>query len=60
MNKTLLAKEIIALPENNWTWKDFLEICRKVTRDTNGDGILDQFGCYDYSWQQIAIPYLSR
>ena len=55
VNKTLLAKEGIALPKNDWTWKDFLEICRKVTRDTDGDGVTDQFGCYDYSWQQAAI-----
>ena len=55
VNKTLLAKEGIALPKNNWTWKDFLEICRKVTRDTDGDGVTDQFGCYDYSWQHAAI-----
>ncbi len=55
VNKTLLAKEGIALPKNNWTWKDFLEICRKVTRDTDGDGIVNQFGYYDYSWQQAAI-----
>ena len=55
VNKTLLAKENVALPKNDWTWKDFLEICRKVTRDTNGDGVPDQFGCYDYSWKQAAI-----
>ena len=55
VNKTLLAKENISLPKNDWTWKDFLEICRKVTRDTDGDGVTDQFGCYDYSWQQAAI-----
>lgn len=55
VNKTLLDKEGIALPSNDWTWKDFLEICRKVTRDTDGDGVPDQFGCYDYSWQQAAI-----
>ena len=55
VNKTLLAKENIALPKNDWTWKDFLEICRSVTRDTNGDGVPDQFGCFDYSWQQAAI-----
>ncbi len=55
VNKTLLAKEGIALPKNDWTWKDFLEICRKVTRDTDGDGAPDQFGCYDYSWQHAAI-----
>ena len=55
VNKTLLAKEGVALPKNDWTWKDFLEICRKVTRDTDGDGVPDQFGCYDYSWKQAAI-----
>lgn len=55
VNKTLLAKEGIALPKNDWTWKDFLEICRKVTRDTDGDGVPDQFGCYDYTWRQAAI-----
>ena len=55
VNKSLLAKEGVAIPKNDWTWKDFLEICRKVTRDTNGDGVPDQFGCYDYSWQHAAI-----
>jgi len=55
VNKTLLAKEGIALPRNDWTWRDFLEICRKVTRDTDGDGVPDQFGCYDYTWRQAAI-----
>lgn len=55
VNKTLLAKENVALPKNDWTWKDFLEICRKVTRDTDGDGVPDQFGCYDYTWRQAVI-----
>lgn len=55
VNKSLLAKEGISIPKNDWTWKDFLEICRKVTRDTDGDGVPDQFGCYDYSWQDAAI-----
>jgi len=55
VNKTLLAKENIALPKNDWTWKDFLDICRKITRDTDGDGVPDQFGCYDYSWQEAAV-----
>lgn len=55
VNKTLLAKENIDIPRNDWTWKDFLEICRKVTRDTDGDGIIDQFGCYDYTWRQTTV-----
>jgi len=26
---------------NNWTWDTFLDLCRKLTRDTDGDGITD-------------------
>ncbi|MCL2266599.1 MAG: extracellular solute-binding protein [Treponema sp.] len=26
---------------NNWTWDTFLDLCRKLTRDTNNDGITD-------------------
>ena len=55
VNKSLLAREGIPMPGDDWTWKDFLGICRRVTRDTDGDGVLDQFGCYDYTWQQAAI-----
>ena len=55
VNKSLLACEGIPMPGNDWTWRDFLDICRRVTRDTDGDGALDQFGCYDYTWQHAAI-----
>ena len=50
VNKTLLTQEGIDMPEENWTWEDFYEICKKVTRDTDGDGVLDQFGSYNYDW----------
>ncbi len=55
VNKTLLEKEGISVPPNDWTWEDFLNICRRVTRDTNGDGVLDQYGCYDFSWQDAVV-----
>ncbi|WP_303840383.1 ABC transporter substrate-binding protein [Selenomonas ruminantium] len=55
VNKTLLAKEGIAIPRNDWTWRDFLRICKAVTRDTDGDGRLDQFGVYDYNWRKAAL-----
>ena len=55
VNKSLLEREGISVPENDWTWADFLDICRQVTRDTNGDGVLDQFGCYDFSWRHAAV-----
>lgn len=50
VNKTLLTQEGIEMPEEDWTWDDLYEICEKVTRDTDGDGLLDQFGTYNYDW----------
>lgn len=55
VNKTLLQRAGIAIPANNWKWQDFIAICQKVTKDTDNDGVIDQFGCYDYTWQQAAI-----
>lgn len=54
VNKTLLNKEEISMPDNNWTFEDFYNVCRKVTKDTNGDGIIDQFGCYGYTWRDAV------
>lgn len=54
VNKSLLEKEGIPLPEEDWTWEDFMGICRRVTRDTDGDGVTDQFGYYDYGWQDAV------
>lgn len=54
VNKSLLAKEGIEMPDQDWTWNDMYEICRKVTRDTDGDGMLDQFGTYNYNWLNVV------
>ena len=50
VNKTLLTQEGIDMPGEDWTWDDLYETCKKVTRDTDGDGVLDQFGTYNYDW----------
>ena len=50
VNKTLLTQEGIDMPEEDWTWSDLYKICQKVTRDTDGDGVLDQFGTYNFDW----------
>lgn len=50
VNKTLLKKENIHTPNNQWTLDDFYDICKKVTKDSNGDGVIDQYGCYNYDW----------
>ncbi|MGX8835249.1 ABC transporter substrate-binding protein [Amedibacillus sp. YH-ame6] len=54
VNKTLLEKEQIQMPENTWTWEGFYEICKQVSKDNNGDGIQDQFGFYGYGWEDAV------
>mgnify|MGYP002231093233 CR=1 FL=1 len=55
INKTLLQKEHIRIPDNDWTWDEFYSLCEQLTRDTDGDGIVDQFGVYDYGWEEALV-----
>lgn len=54
VNKTLLEKEQIAMPTNDWTWEDFYTICKAVTKDSDQDGRVDQFGYYGYTWEDAV------
>ena len=54
VNRTLLEKEGFSVPDTDWTWDDMEEICRAVTKDTDGDGVIDQFGTYNYGWKEAA------
>ncbi|MCF0114916.1 MAG: extracellular solute-binding protein, partial [Erysipelotrichaceae bacterium] len=56
VNQDILEKEGIRIPDK-WSVKDFYDICQKVTKDTNGDGIIDQFGCYNYTWENALDSY---
>lgn len=60
VNRTLLKEEGIDLPSADWTWEDFYEICRQVTRDKDGNGVLDQFGCYGYTWTDAVYANGNR
>lgn len=46
-NKDLFDKEGIPYPdpENPYTYEEFIEVCQKFTKDTDGDGEIDQWGC---------------
>lgn len=50
VNKTILDAEGIAMPEDDWTWEDFYQICKAVTKDLDGNGTPDQFGVAGYTW----------
>ncbi len=54
VNKSLLEKEGITVPDNDWTWDDLYAISTKVTKDTDHDGTLDQFGLYNYHWTEAV------
>lgn len=60
VNKDLLDKEGIAIPKDGWTLDEFYDLCQRLTRDTDGDGQLDQFGSTDYGWQEALAAYGGR
>lgn len=50
-NKALFEQAGIPLPSSSvdegWTYSQFLEAAKALTKDTDGDGVLDQWGWYD-------------
>ena len=44
------VKEGIKIPDTDWNWEEMYDICRLVTKDLDGDGMLDQFGICNYDW----------
>lgn len=59
-NKTMLEREGQPDPfqlwkEGNWTWEEFEKIAKAVTRDTDGDGVVDQWGAYDLAGDSAGL-----
>lgn len=53
-NKKLFKQNGLAFPQASWTWDDFLAVAQKLTRDTDRDGRIEQYGAIMpntyYSW----------
>lgn len=49
-NKTLFDRAGLPYPSQSWTWDDYLHLSRALTRDTDGDGKIDQFGTVFTNW----------
>lgn len=43
-NKKLFDEAGVAYPSDEWTWDDFLAAAKALTKDTDGDGVTDQYG----------------
>jgi len=59
-NKALFDAEGIPYPGkgSSWTWDDYLKACKAITKDTNGDGKPDQWGCMIDFWGARLYPWL--
>lgn len=54
-NKTMFDKYGIPYPDETWDWNKYLEVARKLTKDLNGDGRIDQWGCIPDPWWQDYV-----
>ncbi len=45
-NKDMFDAAGIAYPDDTWTWAKLVEVGKQLTKDTNGDGTIDQWGLY--------------
>lgn len=55
-NQDLFDKAGVAYPKDNMTWEELIQLAKKLTKDTNGDGRNDQWGMHldsDIYWQVV-------
>jgi multiple sugar transport system substrate-binding protein len=46
-NRDLFDEAGVSYPRSDWTWDDLIVKAKKMSKDTSGDGSIDQFGyCY--------------
>jgi len=57
-NRDLLRAAGLDAPRAGWTWSDLLGACRKTTRDSDGDGRVDQWGISLTQWLQAVAPWI--
>ena len=57
-NKDLLDRAAIPYPTDDWTWDDFLRVAKQLTRDTDGDGSIDQWGSAFDGRLALWLPWI--
>lgn len=59
-NKDMFKAAGVPLPDPDkpYTWSEFVDVCKKLTRDTNGDGKLDQWATgFNVMWSLPAFVW---
>jgi multiple sugar transport system substrate-binding protein len=54
-NPKLFADAGVQTPTTIWTWDDFKTAAEKLTRDTNNDGTVDQYGTAFNGWPPVQM-----
>ena len=58
-NKDLFDAEGLPCPgAGSWTWEDYLEAVKTLTKDRDGDGKPDQWGCIIDFWGARLYPWM--
>lgn len=57
-NKTMFDEAGVPYPSLDWTWEDFLDIAKKLTKDVDGDGRLDQWGVIIPTNPDYWMPFI--
>ncbi|MEN6547301.1 MAG: sugar ABC transporter substrate-binding protein, partial [Armatimonadia bacterium] len=54
-NQDLFEIDFVKAPTTNWTWNDYLKAARTLTKDTDEDGRIDQWGTTVCPWWQVFV-----
>jgi len=54
-NKTMFDRYGIPYPDETWDWDKYLWAAKKLTKDLDGDGRLDQWGVIPDTWWQDYV-----
>lgn len=57
-NKDIFDEAGVPYPDSSWTWQDFLEAAKRMTKDLNGDGEPDQFGYLVSTWWTFTLNWI--
>lgn len=55
INKDMFDEAGIPYPEDGWTWDDLIEIGQQLTKDTDGDGTVDQYALWADIWDMELL-----
>ncbi|MBI1851524.1 MAG: extracellular solute-binding protein [Planctomycetes bacterium] len=59
-NADLFERAGVSPPTDAWTWDDYLAAAKKLTRDDDGDGEPDTWGCAQAQWFDAVLCWIMQ